>query len=690
MSETPTAKLLDCWAPPESAGNAVGCIATTYSFDAALFEEECLARFLALDTDPNEDGALFLIEREEKLAALACAAVLVDSRRTRCRRSLRWDVLPVRLPTGAAQHAKITLLVWERLVRAVVASANLTEAGYLRQQEVFGVLDCPIGGDGPSAVLRDIVEFLDELVGLTAAADGTPNAAGRRCRALLNNVRERLDDVRDPTADRSQLHFVGLAPGRPSVPAQLEAIWPGRRAPDRLDVVSPFFDLGTRNAPAHAFWRWLKARRSAELCIHTTSETRPAGQGIVLHAPESLKDAAPAGDRFTTRFHRVAEADLPGEHGPLYRPLHAKSLLLANPAWRALLIGSSNFTSAGLGLGRAANIEANLCYTANARSSPERAAALDTAFLRGEPLDDETITLWQPRNEADEDDGDEAPALPAGFEDAEVFVERGAMRLRLRFGAALPDGWWVRAEDARPTLVDQARWQAEGAPRTIEIPWPEARPPAGLEVGWSGTTEPAWWPVNIRDALALPPVEELKSLSLDALMEILTSARPLLEVMRRRLRRRARELLHGASIDETLDPHRRVDTSAFLLQRARRASWAIAGLCEKLAQPVATENALAWRLHGPVGADALARALEAEAASADERTFLLGELALALAQVEPQTRRGSLPADAVRAAIDDYVATLVPRAEAQLSKATPSLARYVRQALAAAARRRAA
>src|SRR5690606_26616652 len=116
-----------------------------------------------------EDGALFLIEREEKLAALACAAVLVDSRRTRCRRSLRWDVLPVRLPTGAAQHAKITLLVWERRVRAVVASANLTEAGYLRQQEVFGVLDCPIGGDGPSAVLRDVVEFLDELVGLTAA-----------------------------------------------------------------------------------------------------------------------------------------------------------------------------------------------------------------------------------------------------------------------------------------------------------------------------------------------------------------------------------------------------------------------------------------------------------------------------------------------------------------------------------------
>ena len=58
MSETPTAKLLDCWAPPESAGHAVGCIATTYSFDAALFERNA-SRFLALDTDPNGTARCF-------------------------------------------------------------------------------------------------------------------------------------------------------------------------------------------------------------------------------------------------------------------------------------------------------------------------------------------------------------------------------------------------------------------------------------------------------------------------------------------------------------------------------------------------------------------------------------------------------------------------------------------------------
>src|SRR5690606_23014087 len=168
------------------------------------------------------------------------------------------------------------------------------------------------------------------LVGLTAGADGTLNASGQRCRALLNNVSERLDEVRDPDGDRPRLLFVGLAPGRPSVPAQLQAIWPGHRAPDHLDVVSPFFDTGPRNAPARALWRWLETRRSAELCIHTSGEARPAEQGSVLHAPESLKDATPAGASYATHFCRIVEADLPGEHGPLYRPLHAKSLNLSN------------------------------------------------------------------------------------------------------------------------------------------------------------------------------------------------------------------------------------------------------------------------------------------------------------------------------------------------------------------------
>jgi len=41
-------KLLDAWVPPDEAGDAIGCIATSFSFNAAFFEEECWAASPAL------------------------------------------------------------------------------------------------------------------------------------------------------------------------------------------------------------------------------------------------------------------------------------------------------------------------------------------------------------------------------------------------------------------------------------------------------------------------------------------------------------------------------------------------------------------------------------------------------------------------------------------------------------------
>ena len=38
-------------------GRPLGCVATAFTFDAA-FEEQCLARFLALQSSPNETRRL--------------------------------------------------------------------------------------------------------------------------------------------------------------------------------------------------------------------------------------------------------------------------------------------------------------------------------------------------------------------------------------------------------------------------------------------------------------------------------------------------------------------------------------------------------------------------------------------------------------------------------------------------------
>ena len=84
--------MLEAWRPPRGAGDAVGCLATTFTFDAGFFEEECLARFLEIDSLPDREGLAYLLERENRLGP-AFAAVLVDHRQAGVDHSLRWDVL---------------------------------------------------------------------------------------------------------------------------------------------------------------------------------------------------------------------------------------------------------------------------------------------------------------------------------------------------------------------------------------------------------------------------------------------------------------------------------------------------------------------------------------------------------------------------------------------------------------------
>ena len=120
--------LLEQWKPPHGAGDPIGCLATTYTFSPELFDEQCLARFLEIESEPNREDLAFLLERETRLGSVY-AGVLVDHSQAGVAHSLRWDVLPIRLPAGI-QHAKLNILAWSRCIRIIVSSANLTEAGY--------------------------------------------------------------------------------------------------------------------------------------------------------------------------------------------------------------------------------------------------------------------------------------------------------------------------------------------------------------------------------------------------------------------------------------------------------------------------------------------------------------------------------------------------------------------------------
>lgn len=664
-------KLLDAWVPPEDAGEAVGVIATTFTFDAAFFEEECLASFLGLETNPTDDGPAYLIEREEKLARLQCASVLVDAHHCRGTRSLRWDLLPARL-TGI-QHAKVSLLIWSNHIRLMIGSANLTEDGYRRNLEVFGVLDFHPGSDSPIECLLETTGFLRR--GLSFCSTTTP--AARRWTGLLGRVETDCATWGTREVDRGrsavQVKTLFIEPSTESGFDQLKAIWPASVGPKSADIFSPFFDSPeSENIPVDQTWSLLRQRGQVTASYHVASEESTGWEELghrrwILHAPESL--CRTPRQSASVEFARVTPPDA--------RPLHAKGIWLQDDRYAIYQIGSSNFTSAGMGIGKRSNLEANLVYVLDGKRDEKLYQKVEATFPKSEPVDPEDV-VWQPMPSDEDAEALTQIALPAFFGDAVYDLnENNAGRVTLQFAGNFEHAFELFADGTEKQWFDSQEWNAKGKPGVLSLPWTKTRPPSGFDVRIDGHPGTAWWPVNVRSADALPPPDELKDLPLQILLDLLGSSRPLHRVMADYLFNKA-ESEQEENIS-AIDPHSRVDTSGFLLQRTRRLSWALIQMRERIERPAATIETLNWRLYGPVGVLALADAITREATSQAESAFLLAELALELSRAEPGEVKGYVDAATHRAEVGKLIEKLrnLVRPEDATQEGPENLRKYV-------------
>jgi len=455
--------MLELWRPPGGAGEPIGCLATTYTFEPGLFDEQCLARFLEIESEPDREDLAFLLGRETRLGGVY-AGVLVDHTQAGVEHSLRWDVLPVRIP-GGKQHAKLSLLAW--------TSANLTEAGYRYNREVAVALDIAAHGltRDQRAQLNSAIEFLRCLLAFVpAATHKSPEI--QRATSFLEAVERQASAW--PSRQRSgglRQYLVFSLPARDHNPAidrpgfearstleeAIELCRKFGRSPDKARIASPFFDcdgeidlatkaLCLRMAKGRRSGAGNRARVGRRLWFAVPCEGSPSDRPLRLAAPRSLLET-PRHYSTEVDFELLPQDDEEKAQHHFSRTQkkerrfwHAKMIALrADNEYYALLVGSSNFTRAGLGIGSPRNAEANVLSVAKRREVGDLKAIWPK--MDGTVDDPDKAEWLGPKAELDEEQQAPAAVLPVGFLSA-TYRAGEKREIVLQFDVAhLPESW---------------------------------------------------------------------------------------------------------------------------------------------------------------------------------------------------------------------------------------------------------
>ena len=679
--------MLELWRPPHGAGDPVGCLTSTYTFDPGLFDEQCLSRFLEIESEPNREDLAFLLERESRLGGVY-AGVLVDHSQAGVGHSLRWDVLSARIP-GGKQHAKLSILAWTKRIRLIVASANLTEPGYRSNYEVAMPIDAtPEHCDGEA--IRAASDFFRSL--LRFVADATADIPEiRRAAAFLTQVerhvaawptggrRGRLRQVLVFTlpvprenAAKGGLGNVAMS----SLDRTLELCRHRGGSPTDARIASPFFDDDSEfSASTSALCKSMARGVTRHIAFCVPLDGDPKDEPMRLAAPRSLLQT-PARYSAEVSFQVLPQRD--ADKNP--RQWHAKMLALRSNAYSALLVGSSNFTCAGLGIGIRRNAEANVLTIADYKAYAREYGELETIWPDMKPVANPENAEWVgSKRELDEEARAEQMILPTGFLSAAYRAgDQRFVVLRLD-PKALPEHWSVHAQgQVNVDLLDATRWALQNRGSIVNLSWEPAQPPEKLLVRWPDGE--AYWPLNVEDARQLPSPAAIDKMSADDMLLILAASDPSAAFRAWAKRQQPNESFDDeldSAMPVDLDPLRRYDLHATFLHRIRRRARVLARLRENLQRPAWSQQALEWRLRGLIGIEPLAMRLLRDLAAADgkvdESMLTLTDFVIVLREVAYQQVDGALGKAEFNRTYFAFLRELVDKLDAEIGPHRPRM-----------------
>jgi hypothetical protein len=338
-------KLIDRLIPDPHWGVMQGLLATTFDLRPEFLETDFLPSVFGLGAWDDQSWAT-RIALEKRLFELDAAVILTEARRYKGRpRSLRLDVRPAVSPRGSVLHAKVTLLLFERAVRLIVGSANLTKPGYRENREVIAVLTAT------QKSKKEATLITQGLVGMESALSSwlTPEA-----RKLIRHSIEIVQPWLNGNAD-SDTSFV-WSNGQTRLWREFVGRWPIGEPVKRISILSPFWSQDA-SLTLSAFLKQLKnagpLAPDAEVRLLTDAFKNPNGELIpVLPPAYATQDWQALGVKATAQpvNPEVHPEELGGMEGfTATRALHAKVVLVEGTRSGLAYLGSANFTGHGWG-----------------------------------------------------------------------------------------------------------------------------------------------------------------------------------------------------------------------------------------------------------------------------------------------------------------------------------------------------
>jgi hypothetical protein len=597
---------------------------------------------------------------------------------------------------GGLQHAKIVVLVWERWLRIIVSSANLTRQGYRRNREIAGVLDFFDGKDSmPLQPAKDVLGFLSDVAGTGWMQ--AHDAAQERMISTLDSVRSHIGRWQQCPSDFTprELPSVCFVGGRPatdgrrmlSVIDQVADLW-GNRQANEVTVLTPFVgetDSGMEKLTRRLLSLSKKSAKSVSTYLGIPGHPSEHGENgrMVSELPISFRrtwDTVWSEVKDTSSIFVVPPLRK-GEK--LNRQLHAKALLLADGQREILTCGSSNFTPHGMGVG-VANIEANLSFQDEIRPRSRMDIRLPVIWY-GDDSDECSDVFWPPTVDVPDDESPRQPALPLVFKAVTINEKTAKLTAFFDTTQPLPDVWSLgrpsaTTNDACASLLGSQQIKSMPLGGIISVEIPELLRGMMLtcvRVTWTdgqGQTHSGLLTVQTESLEDLLPPEQLRSLTSDYIMNCLISGREPAELFDENGSDSGNSS-SSSGLSKSYDPLKEIDTTGYALYQVRKLGQTLAALAERLLRTICTKEAVAYRLRqdplGPVAlADALTKDLSIEGLAperaqmcASQLAFSFAEIALTLAHTCRRARANRNAGDHdVRFAYRDVIQNLLEKA----------------------------